>query len=419
MQKYLVLTLLLLGGCSDSALFSTPNMGGFTETLSPMPVIDKNNFEQKLAQGEIQAFRWYTLLIEAIKSGDQGFVRQLYASRDRIQGADINQAHIDMMIAAAGYKDLSMIKWLFEDPEWRESGFDLNMRPSLRPPTGLPDDHSSPGPYQTVLMSAIHSAPIANLEWMIQQGADLNAVNESNWNALSYAVSSDRRDAFELLIKSGLSPQDAKIYPPLFIAVRNNLPDWVDYLLEQGADLHQQFEDPYIDQYGDSRVKATVLSLAMQNQWNPELLYLLLDKGATPDRAEHAAAMHHYFNYASFDTPESLQSLDRLLSYKPNLNLRDAQGRTPIMKAFVYSGSNSIPVVQRFSESGVDLKAVDQQGKTVLMYAAESGSIELIQHLMFQQDLSSELGKKDNQGQTARDYAHGDLGRYLRSIPNR
>ena len=79
------------------------------------------------------------------------------------------------------------------------------------------------------------------------------------------------------------------------------------------------------------------------------------------------------------------------------LEVRDRQGRTPLLLAIV---SNRTDIVPSLLEAGADIAAQDNAGRTPLHYAVARNNVDLINFLL---EAGADPTAKDNEGQTPTD----------------
>lgn len=103
----------------------------------------------------------------------------------------------------------------------------------------------------------------------------------------------------------------------------------------------------------------------------------------------------------SFGQPEAALFL---LRHGAGANLRDDQGRTPLMAAV---GRDHLELIQALVDAGGDLQAANGQGTTVLMEAAASGQPEVVRLLL---NHGADLHARDQAGLTALLHATGLRG---------
>lgn len=153
-------------------------------------------------------------------------------------------------------------------------------------------------------------------------------------------------------------------------------------LLNLGADPN--FVDPVRN--------STILEVALG--WNAtiDVIKLLLKKGAAvgknPDALLVTCSQHQ------------VGKTELLLKYGADPNVRDAHGRTPLMRSLTGYGTRFIrPLVKH----GSDLNAVDNDGRTALMVAAEKDNTDAVRDLL---KCGADPYIKDNDGKTAMDHAN-------------
>ncbi|MEZ0370587.1 MAG: ankyrin repeat domain-containing protein [Candidatus Sericytochromatia bacterium] len=431
----LLATALLLPACSDSypvspySYSSGYNTYDLRDRVVGDPYAVRAEFDAALNLGKVDSNGWGWTLEGALKAGNKELFNYVYGQRVRVPGSDIKAIRGSLLAAAAAYKDASMLDWLLHDPAWKDVGFDLNA-PAFESTgyaygcatgctTYFRPDPENQG-FTTVLMQAVDEANPVTLDYLLAQGARLETLDADHANALNYAVIAGRKDLVDYFVAKGLSLNPTQAFPPLLTAAGSYRTEMAGYLLDKGAHPGAQVEDIRMDWSGESGLKASALTYALDNLYSDsslELLRILLSKGVTPDKSEHAAALHHLFESHTLDDDYGVRALELMQPYKPDYNLKDAQGRTAVMKYLAYGASNAAKVLPLLKAARANFSAADNKGKTLLMYAAEGGSLPAVQFLV-SHGLGSELGKKDDTGLSARQYANDlDVLRYLESIP--
>ncbi len=272
------------------------------------------------------------------------------------------------------------------------------------------------------LVSAVRRGDVEGLRRLLEAGAEVDAMNEYGVTALLAAAEEDSFEAMRLLVDAGADVNTARqvkvttqrmekqecpegrfcplvistLRPgetPLIVAVSGrplhadpNV-DAMDLLIRAGADI-------------EAVSHALTPLIAASYRKSPEPLKLLLAAGADPNRRVE-------FISTSFKGLESFPEGSRediyvnhlvvsplrramrsrrfehtrlLVDAGADLEARFEHGQTLLMRAaeFDYDGEK----VRLLLELGVDVDAVDDSGWTALMYAAYSGSLEAVKHLV-------------------------------------
>lgn len=401
---------------------------GYPETETTDAAQLRANFDKTLATGKITNDLWLAYLTMALQLSDKEQFGYFVSQRAQVPGADLERIQADLLIAAAQARDTAMLEWLTTDPQWQTIGFDPNGMPARSLAScangGCTQD------YITVLMRATAiAAPTGNLDWLIQHGADMQRQDQNGNTVLNSAVESQKPELVDFFLAKGLSLNPAKSRPAVFTAIRMQDLDMLKHLVEKGASLSIQYQspDPYELWVTDAtfleNAKISPLGLALTQAYSSDIITYLLEKGATPDKPENVLALAMFINsYGLVDSSYSGQPdlLKRLLSYKPDVNARDAGGHTLLMALIKQSFFEQQDALNQLLAAGAELKVADNQGKTLLMYAAETGNLAVAQALLFK-GLGSEIAKQDNAGHTALYYAgasgNNDMLRYFQSIP--
>lgn len=170
-----------------------------------------------------------------------------------------------------------------------------------------------------------------------------------------------------------LNVQDNEGTTPLMLAAKNK-PTSVRGLLQRGAALHLQ------DHKGRYALHYFMDSLNDLNiQDNADLLERLIVQGGNlnlPDQ-QGQTALHHAVRLL-YERGASDQWLDRLLTFKPDLNVQDESGKTPLLWAVEHRRE---AFVVSLLKQGADLSIRDQTGRTALDYAKEYHYSTLIEKI--------------------------------------
>lgn len=228
----------------------------------------------------------------------------------------------------------------------------------------------------------------------------------SSTTPLFRAIDLRESEIAEYLINAGANIEKPNQYgyAPLLLAVKFNLTSITKLLINLGVNIEVR------ERYSGT----TPLIRAVQN-YNLEITQLLLDKGAnteSKDSDDRTAFMHAILGYSGqigsnvkpgmnagidFYLSDQVQyredtyyhgdlgMLELLLAYKADVNTKDILGNTPLMA--VASEFNDNEMAKKFIDilvkSGAKLNEQTVYDKaTALMFAAQEGNEEVVQHLI-------------------------------------
>lgn len=253
---------------------------------------------------------------------------------------------------------------------------------------------------QTALMAAASLQDMAALQWLLDHGADINAVDEENRHALFWAAMEKKYEAVESLLNHREKPRleqtdwdgdslvqsarrDIRILKRLIDAgvdlthegsagqtVLNRAvvmeePDMVDYLLslerDRHVDIHHRDSDgwtPILDAVGYSP-NAEVTRVLMEHGSR------LSDKTGFNDSPLHLAARG--------SRPDLLRIL--LEYHRPeDLTRVNDEGRTPLLQVFQFHDTKALDCVKLLVRAGADVNAQDNHGWSLLIRSATLGA---------------------------------------------
>lgn len=285
----------------------------------------------------------------------------------------------------------------------------------------------------TALMYAARAGKKITADILIKQKAEVRAVDKEGRAAIMYAAENGAADILNMLLDAGESTgvRDNKGRNVMMYAAKGGKMSTVKALEERGIDpVAQDFEG------------GSVLSYAVQGG-NKDIVKLLLDNNANPNVADKNGYQPMTWalkigDKEIFDMVVSLETAMMQTKTRDNgktlgmyamegkntdliswateelislYNKKDISGQS----FFMLLAKDGRPDVVRFAvRDGGNVNATDAQGKTVLMYAAESEAainlITILPHI--NEEFYSD--ERDNDGRSALMYAVG--GEFNQSI---
>lgn len=204
-------------------------------------------------------------------------------------------------------------------------------------------------------LKAAFNGDLDSVRRYVEAGEDINVTNKAGMSALMLAIWQDGH---------------------------RNI---VDYLLERNMDLTIR------QQSSDWRA----LTFAAVNN-HPEILQQLFQHGDTLDEdAGDWKALHFAVQYRSIGT------VPILIAHGADVNYRDEEGRTALMRAAKNSDTAMMDILL---EGGADVNLADDAGMTALMYAAQKANIENVHKLI---ERGADIDARNRAGESARDIAQG------------
>ena len=273
---------------------------------------------------------------------------------------------------------------------------------------------------KTPLIIAVGNSYIDTSKILIENGANINAVDIEGWSALSYAVNNgdieiaklllenkakikdelliaikspiveSRIDMIKLLIdnKANINYTDENGFNPLNIAIESGDMELTKFLITNGANVNSLMQD------GVSLIGYAIV------QNNMDLLQILIENGAN-------------VNYTGGDswanTP--LQTASRLgldnvvrilLTRNVDINAVDMNGNTALHTAALNS---QLSVVKLLLEKNPNLDIQNKVGNTALHLAVISGNIDIVGELVLK---GANTRIRNNDGKYPRDIARAN-----------
>ncbi|MBQ7885130.1 MAG: ankyrin repeat domain-containing protein [Clostridia bacterium] len=170
----------------------------------------------------------------------------------------------------------------------------------------------------TPLMFAVKSGSREAVEYVLNNGANVNYLNNLGITPLHLATRKNSQTLVRVLLEFGafVDIEDAYMQTPIFDAVQENNAEMIKYLFANGASINHQNKDG-----------KTPLMVASFNRHRQEAMCQLLRLGAevnTTDKTGRTAFMHAINN-------NNGAMMDILLKAGATINICDQDGYTPIM----------------------------------------------------------------------------------------
>ena len=273
---------------------------------------------------------------------------------------------------------------------------------------------------KTPLIIAVGNSYIDTAKILIENGANINAVDIEGWSALSYAINNgdieiaklllenkvkikdellieikspiveSRINIMKLLIENGanINYTDENGFNPLNIAIESGDMELTKFLITNGANVNSLMQD------GVSLIGYAIA------QNNMDLLQILIENGANVN----------YTNGDSWaDTPLKTASrlgLDNvvriLLTRNADINAVDINGNTALHTAALNS---QLSVVKLLLEKNPNLDIQNKVGNTALHLAVISGNIDIVGELVLK---GANTRIRNNDGKYPRDIARAN-----------
>lgn len=231
--------------------------------------------------------------------------------------------------------------------------------------------------HHTLLMTAVEKNNIFLVRTLLLLGADVNAMDsEGDHTALSIAAREGNCDVARILIKNG-AQINQNGGNPLHYAVMKGRPEMVSLLIKAGADVNAYTKgNPGYDFTFTPLSEVTTTETWADRPADMEkCMRLLIENRADIELQGKLTGVSilHLLADSWMDKPGldyqkggKVKALAILISYGANMNIRDNDGQTPLMKAALADCYSTAKVLL---DNGADIWAKDNNGRTALAIA--------------------------------------------------
>ena len=283
---------------------------------------------------------------------------------------------------------------------------------------------------KTLLMYAAEGGNTKIVDYLLNKGANIAAKDNAGRTALMYAAGSGNVPMAEMLLEKGddVDKTDVRGRTALAYAAKNGNAEIIRLIRDYGADIYLADKDGkqpvvYAIEQGNAeafdlltdgfmlfgsavgRNGKTVLMYAIEGG-NVQILRKVMDRGLTTlnkkDRFGRTALMY----LVGEGRPDMVREL---IQKGANVTARDNNGKTVLMYAAEgTAGVNMVTVLQNFwVDANTNINMRDSDGKTALMYAVSGKNSQLIKpHMLLARNANADA--TDDTGKTVLMYAVGN-----------
>lgn len=186
---------------------------------------------------------------------------------------------------------------------------------------------------KTSLMIAAASGYEELTSLLIENGADVNALDDKGRNVLWPVIDANKPNVIKILVNNGLNieyKEPKENGTAIFYAVTNNRVDIVKILIENGANIKETIGG------------GTLLHLAAYKNVNAEIFKTLVEKGLDINVKDNygMTPLHMAIGFSNEDAVKTLLDLGA------NISIKDKQGITPLRSAELFKETEIINILK-------------------------------------------------------------------------
>lgn len=255
--------------------------------------------------------------------------------------------------------------------------------------------------FYSTLLEAVKKEDLDDIIFHLNNGSDVNKIDENDKTALHIAIDLENAEIVELLVnfKADLSLRNISNDTPLLCAVYKSNFNIIKLLVDAGADIYTQTissRSPLNTATGNNNVSmvkfflshnapgenidslSLALNIACENG-SLEMIKILIDAGAMIipqdknwDTGLHVAARNN-----------NIELLEFLLSYEVDIDIKARDGQTALHRASMANEAEShIDIIQKLLDLGVNVNLQDNFDITALHYAVIKKNVETVRLLL-------------------------------------
>ena len=233
----------------------------------------------------------------------------------------------------------------------------------------------------TPLYYASETGNTAVFEKLVEQNADVSMKDKNGWNALHIAASKGRTPIVDILLKSGINVEQntkRRRCTALALAAYDGRTSTVKCLLNAGASINVRDVDG-----------CTPLHSAYRG--HVDVVEMLVKAGASVDARDNQTRTP----LIRASSKGHVKVVETLLKARASIDARGNDAWTPLFWA---SHMGYVDVVEALLKAGASVDAEDKKGRTPLIWASVGGHVEVVKTLL---KAGAALNSKPEGGETA------------------
>lgn len=225
----------------------------------------------------------------------------------------------------------------------------------------------------TTLMNAFSINNLSMVDALLKSGVDINIQNKEGWTALHYATASslDTTPFVKKLVEMGADINSLTIegYTPLLIAIANENTTALATLLSLKADPN----------FSNSTGLSPLMSAVIKN--NSDMVELLIKAGGDPNAKmnEGLTALHYVGANPEKEESDYSKVVSLLIQAGADINSQEKTGATAVSLAVITNRPKTLAVFLTFKP---DVNLANFKGGTPLMIAANNNRINMLKALL-------------------------------------
>ncbi|ORX49634.1 ankyrin [Piromyces finnis] len=219
--------------------------------------------------------------------------------------------------------------------------------------------------YDPIICFSIIHGKESLVQYLIDQGADVNSYSRSYKCPLILAIQTAKENIVKCLIRNGAKLNNYKENPPLVEAIKTNNENIIKYLIECGIDINERSHNVGSD---------TSLTVAIKNN-NENLVKYLIEYGVEMNTEinQGESALIYAVRNQNMNIIQYLVESGADVNYKLCFN-------SPLLESIVSSNEN---IIKYLIDVGADVNVTNKDGESPLDLAIKNNMEGIINYLIY------------------------------------
>ena len=290
-----------------------------------------------------------------------------------------------------------------------------------------------------VLLNAIQNNSYNVVKYLVEQGADVNDVDDCGNTPLHVAVDDNKFVWVKYLVEHGadINVMDESGYTPLYSAINNDNFNMVKYLVDQGANINIKCDDEplliksfnfqnritlyLIENGADVNVKSEDSASTLMMTSNKKIMKILIEKGVDVNAEDKYGDTTFSYNEGEWDDYDIQKAImnnypngyrilkENNIEIHPKIKQEYPEESIPDELGFFEGFKESeelidlckvapdLKKIKELVENGADVNFKDKLNNTVLSWACSCDNLEVVKYLIKK---GADINNTDKNGST-------------------